>query len=259
MMYAICHLINFMKMYKNKEFLIDEYINKKKPIWKTAKEQSVAYGTIYYWMDKYNIKRRNYSECVIGNHIELTKESLEFIEGELLGDGSLQGYKNISARYTHGSKYKKYLEWLSRKLRDFGLEQSGKIQKMKTTSNGKEYISYKYISKFYRELSSLRKKWYPNGKKIVPKDLKLTPIIVRQWYIGDGCLVKSKKSNPWIQLSTDAFEWNDIDILVNKLFEIGIGSNHRVSNNRICINTHSTGDFIEYIGNCPKEIENIYG
>jgi hypothetical protein len=249
-----------MKMYyKDKEFLIEEYINQQKPIWKIAKNQLVAYGTIHYWLKKHNIKSRNKSECVKGNHVELTKRSLEFIEGELLGDGCLSPYKNISARYTHSSKYKTYLKWLSNKLSEFGIEQVGIIQKSQNILNGKRYIIYKYTSKFYRELVELSKKWYPDGKKIVPRNLELTPIMVRQWYIGDGCLVKPKKGNPWIQFSTDAFDNKSLDLLTYRfLKDVEIAAGIR-SNNRLCLSCYTVNNFLNYIGECPSEIEEIYG
>ena len=42
----------------NKELLIEEYINKKKPMWLIAKEQGVAIGTIYNHIKKYGIPSR---------------------------------------------------------------------------------------------------------------------------------------------------------------------------------------------------------
>lgn len=247
------------KLYKNREWLYNEYNILKKPLWIIAKEQSIGYGTVHYWMSKFGIQRRNHSDCVKGNHMILTNKSKEFIYGELLGDGNLSPWKNISARYTHGSQHKKYLEWLSEILNKFGLEQSGKINEIIYKIKTGEYIGYKYQSRYYRELSSLYKAWYPKGTKHVPNDIELTPLMVRQWYIGDGCLVKSKEANPWIQLSTEAFDLRDINILIDKLLKLGIKSNHVISNNRIHISTYSTNRFIDYIGRCPENLKDIYG
>lgn len=250
-----------MLNYRDKDWLIKRYIVEMIPMWKIAKECGIDYHTVYYWMSKFDIKKRNYSECVKGNHINLNKECLEFIEGEMLGDGSFFPYKSISARYQHGSKYKEYLFWLESILQMYGVKTSGEIQTRNSTlSNGKTYVGYKYITLWYRNFYDLYKKWYPNGKKIVPKDLKLTPITVRQWYIGDGCLVRPKKGNPWIQLSTDAFDTSSNDYLIGKLRELGFKGNYLPkSNHRIHLSVHSTKDFLNYIGDCPKEIETIYG
>jgi hypothetical protein len=251
--------------YKDKQFLIKEYVDKSKPLWIIAKENNVAYGTIHYWMTKYNIRRRNKSQCVKGNYIILTKELLEFLSGELLGDGSmiinLSTKYNIptSGRYVHTSKYKEYLEWLSKKLSKFGVAQSG-LYKYEASWNNKIYTKYNYMSKWYREFKDIRKKWYPDGKKIVPQDIKLTPTVIRQWYIGDGCLVKYKDSRAVnIQLSTDSYSIKDVEFLIKKLRNIGFVCNRRKSNNRIGIYNESVDDFLDYIGDCPKEIEKIYG
>jgi hypothetical protein len=46
----------------------------------------------------------------------------------------------------------------------------------------------------YRNLFSERNRWYPNGVKIIPKDVDISPISIAQWYMGDGSLVKNKEN-----------------------------------------------------------------
>lgn len=48
-----------------KEFFVEEYINKKKSSGQIAKDLEVIQPAIMYWLRKYNIPRRNNSECQI--------------------------------------------------------------------------------------------------------------------------------------------------------------------------------------------------
>lgn len=111
--------------------------------------------------------------------------------------------------------------------------------------------SYKYCSCSYVELLPIHKKWYPKGKKIVPKDIVLTPLTLRQWYIGDGCLIKSKNANPRIRLYTNCFSIKDVEWLRGQLKMLGFKTTRRKINNEISISTYSTKNFIESLGKCP--------
>lgn len=48
--------------YKNKHWLKNQYINKEKNAVEIANESNTTSTTIYNWLDKFNIKRRNRSE-----------------------------------------------------------------------------------------------------------------------------------------------------------------------------------------------------
>lgn len=200
------------------------------------------------------------------NHIILNSKLLEYVDGELLGDGYIGENKNkrrkgnygkvSSAFYRHSSKYKEYVEWLAQIFSSLGLEY-GEIRK-RIHKNTK---SYTYTSRAYPELIDIRKRWYPNGKKIVPRDIKLTPIITRQWYIGDGH-IDSDRHTPRISLFTCAFDISDVNFLKQELEKIGIYCiiwYHRkypylqINDKQAIIN------FFNYIGKCPEEIKDIYG
>jgi hypothetical protein len=77
------------------------------------------------------------------------------------------------------------------------------------------------MTKFYIEFGTLKNKWYPEGKKIVPGDIELTPECVANWYLGDGSITQSKKKYFAIRLHTNGFPHNDViflsDLLDDKL------------------------------------------
>lgn len=100
----------------------------------------------------------------------------------------------------------------------------------------------------------LRKKWYPKGKKIVPKDIVLTPLTIRQWYIGDGCLYRPPKNGrPRITLHTTGFPMLDVKWLIERLIKLGFKTTYQPHNNSIYISVYSVKDFLNYIGPCPVE------
>ena len=96
------------------------------------------------------------------NHCELSVRALNWINGELLGDGCLKACTSYSAKFRYGSKYLEYIDYVSGMLNEFGIEQSGKIykglyNKIYKGSTG----TYCYESRSYYELSHMQDVWYP--------------------------------------------------------------------------------------------------
>ena len=246
-------LNNHDKRVKNlpEEKIKDMYLGKELDSRKIAKTLGTSKNTVLRRLESLGVDRRDCLEFT-PNTNKIPKEAIEFIVGELLGDGCVFSQNPVSANYAHSSKYKEYLNWLSSLLSVWGIEKSGEIRKL---NNG----CFTYQSRFYRDLAALRKRFYPKGKKVVPIDIRLTPIILRQWYIGDGSYLVSKRCNSRaIMLYTMGFRWNDVERLTALLGGLGIESIH-TTKNTIRIRSKSVDSFFEYIGSCPKEIVDIYG
>ncbi|MBA7589311.1 hypothetical protein ES708_31393 [subsurface metagenome] len=184
------------------------------------------------------------------NHCILSQEAIEWINGELLGDGCLQSCSPCSARFQYGSKHKEYINYISDVLESFGIKRSGKIHKKHHTDRGMDCYGYQYKTLSYVELLPLREKWYLDGKKVVPRDIKITPVTLRQWHIGDGYLRKRKYGRPHIILATSGFLINDVDWLVEQIGNLGIKAK-RTPRLNIYISARSVKRFINYIGECP--------
>jgi hypothetical protein len=182
------------------------------------------------------------------NHCKLPREAIEWISGELLGDGSLC-FHPCSAQFMYGSKYFEYCEYVKNILEAFGII-GGKIHKRYHKKF--DCYSYHYNSHRYVELLPIRKKWYPEGKKIVPRDIKLTPLVCRQWYIGDGCL-RNNNRRSYIKLYTYGFTILDVEKLVKQLISLGFKTTRQSIHNIIHISQDSTKEFLKYIGLCPVE------
>ena len=118
-------------------------------------------------------------------------------------------------------------------------------------------------SKYYRgELPNLRTLWYPDGKKIVPKNISLTRTAVKMWFIEDGSATQTNNVRR-ITLATNSFTLADVSFLRDKL-EAAIACDgvyvHKGSGFAIEMYRKATiKAFYDYIGECPKEIEDIYG
>lgn len=243
-----------MELYKNREWMYYHYWVLEESMYVMAQLVGCSVQTIWYWLHRLGIPTRTIFEAK-RNHLDISEEFLNLMGGELLGDGCIIMSSLRSAKYQHTSKYEEYLIWLSGGFASQGLEQTGKIYKQENEWG----IVHHYQSKSYPELVPIWQKWYSNGKKIVPQDLKLTPIMVRQWYIGDGCLAHPKNRSLYIELATCAFDRSSIDHLLEELSGLGFKATLRPARSIIGISTYSTQDFLNYIGPCPQEIENIYG
>jgi len=241
-----------IKQYQNKEWLREKYWEEKLSLSQIGKLCDVTLENILYWMKKFDILRRSLSKgnhLARGNHCQLSQKAIEWIQGELLGDGCLISSSPYSAYFSYHSKYFEYAQYVSDTLKSFGIKQIGKINKY--YHKKLNCYSYAYCSHHYVELLSLYKRWYPEGKKIISKDLELTPLILRQHFIGDGSLIHPKNYNPSIRLATCGFSIFDVEWLIKKLNKLGFKTTRQPAMNTIYISTHSTKDFLKYIGNSP--------
>ncbi|MBA7562086.1 hypothetical protein ES695_02135 [Candidatus Atribacteria bacterium 1244-E10-H5-B2] len=241
-----------IKQYKDKKWLEKKYWEEELSTRAIQKICGVSNRTICKWLIKFNIPCRSRSKANhLGqaNHCKLSQKAIEWMNGELLGDGSLRMISKYSALFAYTSKYKEYINYVSKILNFFGIKQGGKINKI----YHKKYdtYSYHYVSHSYIELLPIYKKWYPNGKKIIPRDIKLTPLTLKQHYIGDGYLAYHRNRNTSIKLCTNGFPIEDIKFLVKKLAKLGLKVTGRPSDNTIGISAYSTKKFLNYIGKCP--------
>lgn len=171
----------------------------------------------------------------------------DIFDGLMLGDGGLQK-QAVSARYVHSCKEKDYLEWLKISLSTKDIPIPTKIYE-KDEKRGKYYQIY---SKTHPYLTNQHNRWYPDGKKQVPKDLELTPFSVLHWYIGDGGLDSDKGYLRQISISAHSFSFEERQFLVCKLNALGFKSSNR-KNGLICIKKSSVSDFLDWIGLPPVD------
>lgn len=155
----------------------------------------------------YNIKSRSFAE---GNEIRirsdviLTQEQTEIINGMLLGDGGLTPRK-YTASLNYSSKHKKIIKDCIEQLPFICCPL---YTRNKIGEHGQKLIYYEMNTHGYKQLLNLYNKWYMNGIKIIPRDLKLTPITCYWWYLGDGSSCKNE-----LRLCTQGFSFEDVEFL----------------------------------------------
>lgn len=241
--------------YKDKVWLETKYNIEKLSDPKIARLCKVSQPTIGNWRKNFNIVTRSRAErehLAKANHCSLSTEAMEWINGELLGDGCIQSYSEYSAFISYTSKYFDYCKYVSATLKSFGINQMGKINEQYCKEM--DCYTYQYNSLYYSELLPIRKKWYPQGKKIVPRDLKLTSLVCRQWFIGDGGLGPPTTTGiSSIILCTCGFSILDVKWLIEQLTNKEFKTTRHPSSNVIHISVHSVKNFLNYIGPCPAK------
>lgn len=206
---------------------------------KISIEHGVPLGTVNMVLMKNNIPKRSISEAVNAtlthkDEIELSRYNQELLIGNLLGDGSVLKKKK-RAFYTHTDKNKEYLEWLQLEMERDGIT----FSPIRQAKNG----TWQLQSHTFSVFNEYRERFYPNGKIIVPNDIKLTQTILRQWYIGDG----SVATHGGRHISK---EMESPDILLSQLHDL-IGKEVTYPSTRFYIPVHLTEAFLKYIGPSP--------
>jgi hypothetical protein len=154
--------------------------------------------------------------------MNLTSKQDQVLKGLLLGDGCLfMGKSNKSPLLSVGraAKDKSYLEFqadiFSNLCSDEGIIPSNKFDKKRN----KTYLGFKFRTRSLEVLLPYYKLWYPEGKKIVPSNLELTPTTVAHWFCDDGSIHPKKDRDAKkyqaliLKLSANSFIKNDVEFL----------------------------------------------
>jgi hypothetical protein len=93
------------RIYRNREFLIAEYVDQQKSMQEIASEQSVSLGCIQYWFDRHSIVRRERSEA---SYVKNNRGKTPFaIKRALSADDIALFYLGVGLYLGEGSKSRK--------------------------------------------------------------------------------------------------------------------------------------------------------
>jgi transposase len=172
------------------------------------------------------VKKRN---------LNISEEQIEILNGLLLSDFHIEKGA-FQARLSFGFKYKEFSEYCIKKLNCF---QWSELKQDKKTG------AWHAKTAFYKDLFILKTLWY-NKKKRVPKDLKITPLTLLFWYLGDG-----QKVDYGALLCSESFCRKDNIRLSRQLDQLQI-KNKVTPNNRIRIcGKEGFLALMNTIGECP--------
>lgn len=153
-----------------------------------------------------NVKNHNlsYEKIKYGDYQPFNQEIFSIIQGSLLGDGCIE-----RSRFRMGQTYskKEYIDWLALKLSPYSKEPYEET----TICNNKEFKSYRFYTCCHSQFRDLYELWYPNGKKIIPKNLTLNEISFLHWFLHDGCNNPKKRA---LTIATNCFSVEDVEFLI---------------------------------------------
>lgn len=153
----------------------------------------------------------------------LTKEQQDLMTGSLLGDGFL--LSSDVFRIKQKKTRREYVDFLHERFAPFSTPVRIDKSRKPTRVNGKVSHriedwkgGYTWVASFstrkHQVFHDLRAKWYPDGVKILPDDLKLNPTIVTHWYLQDG---NHNKQKSYYKFSTQSFNENEVERLATML------------------------------------------
>ena len=150
----------------------------------------------------------------------LTPFQEEVLTGLMLGDGCLYRHKPTHCPHlaiTRQAGDRSYLEWTGEIFKEFLARsiQDGSILDARTN---KTYYKTVLVTRRAPAFLPYYQKWYPEGVKIVPADLVLTPTVLAVWFADDGYVRPT--CVPWrmqLKLSTMGFSCTDAERLAEML------------------------------------------
>jgi len=212
---------------------------------------------IYFLLKKHGIQLRTKSESVsmasatLPRNVSYMNEGLvEWVDGFLLGDGCINFKKKsfMGARFVMGSTEPQWTEYAIKELTPYCPSKPKPIGEICERRPNKSWESRTLT---HPDIVAQAKRWYPKGVKIIPPDVRITPVSLLLWYLGDGSLHNNFSiNNTVVRFATCAFTPKDIeDVLLPKLKELGIDCVRTRSKNDVSLKTGSIGRFFEIIGN----------
>ncbi len=225
----------------------------------TGKLLNYPYQTVSKILIKENIPRRKIGR-LCKNKTLLNKVQKQIIDGLLLGDGSVLVGQNSKTAHLRFATTEQVMANHIAELLPFNMKIC-KIPSSKRLIKQREYNckeSYQVYSPTDLSLNNFRHTWYPNGKKIIPKNLVLSPISVKYWFFGDGCSdIKTRYGRyPAVRItfSTNGFSFEDCEILAMKLnHQCGFKFNVNKNRNKPILTSskkETIKNFYNYIDEC---------
>lgn len=204
------------------------------------------------WLQKHGIPLRSRQRPNVVSK-GISNRTIEILEGELLGDGNIRAKPKepLSASFRYGTASKQYRDWLADWLREQGYETTTASQEQSLDGYG-VYDSYRLRTRQYISLARLYRRWYTADGRRVPENLRISPVMLRHWFIGDG------SHSGRLALHTEGFSARCRERLIQQLAMVGIRATAQ-STGELLIWKESKERFFDYMADLPKELENVYG
>ena len=187
----------------------------------TADHFNVSTRTIVRWVKKEGL---NYEQLKYGDFPNFNVNQNELMLASLLGDAHID--KQGRFRFKQCITKEEYVIWMNYNFEPY----SRKIYYETFTRQGKAFKNASFCTINHSIFKKLRQEWYPNGVKIVPKNIILNSKILAHWHVQDGNNNQLKKS---IRLATHCFSVKDVKFLIHCLDrDLNIHANLQVKNGK---------------------------
>jgi hypothetical protein len=250
----------------DRNWLFERYITQHQSLPTIAEAAGCKnHNSVRQALTRFQIKIRGLSEGVRGTPTEILCLDLETITGCLLGDASLYKHNKASQesqpRFAKKNKHLEHLEWVTTQL--LGPKSLPKITPGQSTLRDKTNHYFQLKSLVHPELQSLYNDWYPswnNYKKVVPRNITITPKVLLHWFLDDGThrdKLKGTKRERGIMLCTECFIKADQEFLKQEMEKLGVSTQvtpyDKGTGWRIRIQNTSIPKFFEVIGPPPVQ------
>ncbi len=187
-------------------------------------------------------------------HIAISAALLETLDGLMLGDGNLWGCRTrltCNAMYRQSSVSRDWLDDVAAKFVASGYPVRVYFDRTHHWKNGRSSAVWYLQSASTPELTIQRQRWYNSDyDKCCPMDFVLTTEVLRQWYLGDGCM----RHGEFALFCSEWFTRREIDWLISGLERaVGVGLVRAESRRfgwNIALTKIGTARLLDLIGPC---------
>lgn len=170
--------------------------------------------------------------------LEMSHFQKQVLIGCILGDAYITKLGKV--RIEQSVKEEEYVLWKHSILNSLLYPAEPRKMARWNKKQGKEYASYRFSSRQY--FKSWRDIWYPQGEKIFPSSLVLTPVSLAVWYMDDGCWTGSK-----VLIAIEGFDDASQQAIQKALqYQYGIAT-HIGKNRKLLIRKESHNRFFSLI------------
>ena len=180
----------------NKEKLYELYCIQQLSQEQVAKYFDCSIETVRRNLKEYQFPIHSFGYKNEKHVVNLSNKQQDILEGSLLGDGCLIKSKyGKNAQFAYTSKSKQHVEFVCNPFLEYSYSEGIKEVNVYDKRTKKIYTRYTFRSITDKGFTLEHDRWYINGVKHLPNDLKLNSSKCLIWYIGDGGICNSSKNN----------------------------------------------------------------